>query len=129
MEQVAAQSHRMHYRPGLVEDTIAGVAPQQIALLRFFFSSRRRHTSSLCDWSSDVCSSDLFNGVPIGTFAGGSGGTPLIVTFNATATPSAVQAVMRNVTYANVGATSETAPRYVRFSVTEIGRASCRERV
>src|SRR5476649_1417907 len=25
----------------------------------FFFSSRRRHTSSLCDWSSDVCSSDL----------------------------------------------------------------------
>src|SRR5436190_20596029 len=28
----------------------------------FFFSSRRRHTRSLCDWSSDVCSSDLFAG-------------------------------------------------------------------
>src|SRR5438034_2349069 len=27
--------------------------------LIFFFSSRRRHTRSLCDWSSDVCSSDL----------------------------------------------------------------------
>src|SRR5438132_12879754 len=27
--------------------------------LLFFFSSRRRHTRSLCDWSSDVCSSDL----------------------------------------------------------------------
>src|SRR5260221_9424997 len=27
--------------------------------LHFFFSSRRRHTRSLCDWSSDVCSSDL----------------------------------------------------------------------
>src|SRR5260221_9566438 len=26
----------------------------------FFFSSRRRHTRSLCDWSSDVCSSDLY---------------------------------------------------------------------
>src|SRR5438045_2892300 len=26
----------------------------------FFFSSRRRHTSCLSDWSSDVCSSDLF---------------------------------------------------------------------
>src|SRR5204862_4157080 len=26
---------------------------------RFFFSSRRRHTRSLRDWSSDVCSSDL----------------------------------------------------------------------
>src|SRR5438874_6316705 len=25
----------------------------------FFFSSRRRHTMSLRDWSSDVCSSDL----------------------------------------------------------------------
>src|SRR5205085_1873624 len=25
----------------------------------FFFSSRRRHTSFDCDWSSDVCSSDL----------------------------------------------------------------------
>src|SRR5438034_1778154 len=28
-------------------------------LVLFFFSSRRRHTRSLCDWSSDVCSSDL----------------------------------------------------------------------
>src|SRR5438034_4646454 len=28
-------------------------------MMPFFFSSRRRHTSSLCDWSSDVCSSDL----------------------------------------------------------------------
>src|SRR5215204_7480472 len=32
-------------------------------MLFFFFSSRRRHTRSLCDWSSDVCSSDLFNDV------------------------------------------------------------------
>src|SRR6266403_3862226 len=28
-------------------------------ILLFFFSSRRRHTRSLRDWSSDVCSSDL----------------------------------------------------------------------
>src|SRR5450830_238701 len=27
--------------------------------VRFFFSSRRPHTSSKRDWSSDVCSSDL----------------------------------------------------------------------
>src|SRR5260370_4956249 len=27
--------------------------------LFFFFSSRRRHTRFKCDWSSDVCSSDL----------------------------------------------------------------------
>src|SRR5205085_3339711 len=28
-------------------------------VLIFFFSSRRRHTRFDCDWSSDVCSSDL----------------------------------------------------------------------
>src|SRR2546429_5923636 len=28
----------------------------------FFFSSRRRHTRCSRDWSSDVCSSDLFAG-------------------------------------------------------------------
>src|SRR5260370_20233436 len=30
-----------------------------LVLLCFFFSSRRRHTIFKCDWSSDVCSSDL----------------------------------------------------------------------
>src|SRR2546427_1047566 len=29
----------------------------------FFFSSRRRHTRFDCDWSSDVCSSDLLAAV------------------------------------------------------------------
>src|SRR5438477_8857040 len=28
-------------------------------MILFFFSSRRRHTRLTCDWSSDVCSSDL----------------------------------------------------------------------
>src|SRR5256885_10471409 len=32
----------------------------------FFFSSRRRHTRLQGDWSSDVCSSDLFSD-PLGT--------------------------------------------------------------
>src|SRR2546430_9854448 len=30
-----------------------------IRVVMFFFSSRRRHTRFDCDWSSDVCSSDL----------------------------------------------------------------------
>src|SRR5688572_31576058 len=30
-----------------------------IIVIIFFFSSRRRHTRFDCDWSSDVCSSDL----------------------------------------------------------------------
>src|SRR5699024_11695316 len=32
----------------------------------FFFSSRRRHTRSKRDWSSDVCSSDLIDDVAEG---------------------------------------------------------------
>src|SRR5688572_30878902 len=35
------------------------------SLLIFFFSSRRRHTRFDCDWSSDVCSSDLFGVFPL----------------------------------------------------------------
>src|SRR5690242_21576220 len=37
----------------------------------FFFSSRRRHTRLTCDWSSDVCSSDLL-------VTGELGGGPLV---------------------------------------------------
>src|SRR5690349_8850854 len=42
------------------------------SLLCFFFSSRRRHTRSLRDWSSDVCSSDL----ACGGSNGGGGSAP-----------------------------------------------------
>src|SRR6185369_973256 len=35
---------------------------KSIYVLFFFFSSRRRHTRFKCDWSSDVCSSDLLCG-------------------------------------------------------------------
>src|SRR5207249_7198582 len=37
---------------GRMQDVTEGV-------YQFFFSSRRRHTRSKRDWSSDVCSSDL----------------------------------------------------------------------
>src|SRR5690242_16870643 len=30
-------------------------------ITNFFFASRRRHTILTCDWSSDVCSSDLIS--------------------------------------------------------------------
>src|SRR3989440_4972117 len=36
----------------------------QFVLCYFFFSSRRRHTRSDRDWSSDVCSSDLLPSKP-----------------------------------------------------------------
>src|SRR5688572_492057 len=48
------------YRTNLIynaRDSIA-LAPS-VRYFFFFFSSRRRHTRFDCDWSSDVCSSDL----------------------------------------------------------------------
>src|SRR2546427_6951867 len=63
----------------------------------FFFSSRRRHTRFDCDWSSDVCSSDLFvasAGFARATPNGGVGGA-VAAPFDdptdpaATATPTA----------------------------------------
>src|SRR5437867_7217234 len=43
-----------------ISPTRTGPSPTPIRCrTRFFFSSRRRHTRSYGDWSSDVCSSDL----------------------------------------------------------------------
>src|SRR5205814_4058271 len=41
-------------------DEIVHVTVDDVESGVFFFSSRRRHTRCLSDWSSDVCSSDLF---------------------------------------------------------------------
>src|SRR5437868_7151609 len=65
----------------------------------FFFSSRRRHTRSKRDWSSDVCSSDL----------------------SVFARPQHARAGMNRNTL-NVSDAD-------RENLGEIGRASCRERV
>src|SRR5437763_8730889 len=35
------------------------MSPSAVRVCFFFFSSRRRHTRYIGDWSSDVCSSDL----------------------------------------------------------------------
>src|SRR2546430_12877846 len=42
---------------------VGGVCVTRDGSLFFFFSSRRRHTRFDCDWSSDVCSSDLVYGL------------------------------------------------------------------
>src|SRR5438309_2405836 len=46
----------------------------------FFFSSRRRHTRWNCDWSSDVCSSDLFSVLGCLESETGSAAKPAICT-------------------------------------------------
>src|SRR5689334_9199833 len=44
---------------GVVPDVFTGDTGRPWDAMYFFFSSRRRHTIWNCDWSSDVCSSDL----------------------------------------------------------------------
>src|SRR2546430_12550627 len=46
-------------------EVVSGVVVRSVCLLVFFFSSRRRHTRFDCDWSSDVCSSDLVSELPL----------------------------------------------------------------
>src|SRR5256886_3101823 len=45
----------VHYTPKMIFTCLIFLS----CLFFFFFSSRRRHTRFDCDWSSDVCSSDL----------------------------------------------------------------------
>src|SRR5207248_6245425 len=93
----------------------------------FFFSSRRRHTISYGDWSSDVCSSDLVRSdrdhAAIARAAGGGVRTSAagIVGAGALGMRRAEPAIKviagRSAQCAGVG------------GVGQIGRASCRERV
>src|SRR2546430_3194744 len=90
-------------------------------LIYFFFSSRRRHTRFDCDWSSDVCSSDL-------GYVTLSAPTPDSLRTSAAVLPASAR---------RRDANSPNSPRSerskltksLRFSSSEIGRASCRERV
>src|SRR2546430_10078053 len=45
--------------PSVYGACVAEKEPRSIVHRLLFFSSRRRHTRFDCDWSSDVCSSDL----------------------------------------------------------------------
>src|SRR5690242_20787946 len=56
-EQTSRNAMR-HTQRNLDSDAVMFFA-RRVRVLQFFFSSRRRHTRLTCDWSSDVCSSDL----------------------------------------------------------------------
>src|SRR2546428_9252282 len=89
----------------------------------FFFSSRRRHTISDRDWSSDVCSSDLAGGTTITVRLKDSFGNPLTSGGNAV-TLATTLGTLSSVTDAGDG--TYTASLTSTASGTEIGRASCR---
>src|SRR6267143_3644378 len=60
-------AHSLRFTPGITGNKLTISARRGLRSTKcademvdlFFFSSRRRHTSWTCDWSSDVCSSDL----------------------------------------------------------------------
>src|SRR2546430_9067631 len=56
-----AQDHASVIRTQRQRESDVAQGPQNFSEIHvvFFFSSRRRHTRFDCDWSSDVCSSDL----------------------------------------------------------------------
>ncbi|TBU87362.1 DUF4347 domain-containing protein [Phytopseudomonas dryadis] len=60
-----------------------------------------------------------YGGTTIGTFTGGSSGNALVVTFNANASADAVQALVRNLTYANQSDDPGASQRTVQVTVTD----------
>jgi hypothetical protein len=60
-----------------------------------------------------------YGGVLIGTKTGGNGSTPLVVTFNASATAAGVQAVARRVAFSSVSNNPSTNTRTVRFLIRD----------
>jgi uncharacterized delta-60 repeat protein len=61
----------------------------------------------------------LSNGSFIATFSGGIGAQDLVINFNSKASPSAVQAVLRSISYANISENPSTTPRNVSFVLTD----------
>src|SRR5207237_6651169 len=94
-----------------------------VCLCCFFFSSRRRHTRFKCDWSSDVCSSDLIT----------------MLSFLASMRAQEFQQAIAEGHYRRGEAHDKPNPwdQFVIWMnrasgasfIAEIGRASCRERM
>src|SRR5207237_7738604 len=84
----------------------------------FFFSSRRRHTRFKCDWSSDVCSSDLTTILTFGLVF-------LVPSLKARPATRNTRPKVRIV----VLTVPALAVRAISLMSSEIGRASCRESV
>src|SRR5438132_3548451 len=95
----------------------------------FFFSSRRRHTRSLYDWSSDVCSSDLSRTLLVAD-GGSSQQVKAFENASATGIGTPLWTFGHAGGYANGPAVSDDKFFFMTTGRggSQIGRASCRER-
>src|SRR5437764_136662 len=87
------------------------------AVLNFFFSSRRRHTRYIGDWSSDVCSSDLLHPVRE------------VLQLAAAAVVADLDVELAVGAEEDLAGVVVAPHRLSLVALGEIGRASCRERV
>jgi hypothetical protein len=66
-----------------------------------------------------------YGGTVIGTFTGGTGSTPLVITFNAKATVAAAQALLQNIQFRSLGDALSTATRTLTVSLVDaLGQVS-----
>src|SRR2546430_7551363 len=89
----------------------------------FFFSSRRRHTRFDCDWSSDVCSSDLVE------LQKGSSAVEKAEVAGARTQRERDYIAAIKVFYQDADKLDHRTRTFAYNNAMEIGRASCRERV
>lgn len=78
-----------------------------------------RHQGSAPGQIGVVGANILYEGSVIGTYSGGVGGVPLEVSLLAGATPEAVQALARSVTFESVSDDPPTGPRVLQWVVTD----------
>src|SRR5207247_3445096 len=94
-----------------------------------FCPSRRRHTRSTRDWSSDVCSSDLGpDAVPLSSVPDPGPAVDFRATRDCPVCRAATTAVLSKVEGVEEGIRLGPLPQILEM-FEEIGRASCRERV
>src|SRR5688572_25676731 len=109
------QFNKFFSRRLINQESVMAVVHYEHIVFPLFFSSRRRHTSFDCDWSSDVCSSDLVN-------AGGPNAS--IVALN-----KENGAVIWKSQSDEAGYSSAIPLQVNGGTQVKIGRASCRERL
>ncbi len=64
-------------------------------------------------------SSVKYSNQVIGTFTGGAGATPLVISLNANATPAKVQSLLRSISFESQGDTPKAGVRQLRFVLTD----------
>src|SRR5699024_6989729 len=102
-------------RPGCCD-----VDPLRSLTVVFFFSSRRRHTRSKRDWSSDVCSSDLTRSLAAGLAGARSAGIADLTTAVMEARKSSVDAAIADLSGIQSGSVPEATVHLVGMSRTDL---------